>query len=106
MPVNENDLGGDEPTMGSSLGKIKSGASDLGAALGARREELADRLGAFVRERPFAAAGAAFGIGYLLGGGLFSRVSTRLLGVGLRVGVIALARQLVGGLAEPETYTD
>jgi hypothetical protein len=105
MPVNENDLGA-EPTMGASLGKIKAGASDLGSAFSARREELADRLGDFMRERPFAAVGAAFGIGYLLGGGLFSRVSARLLGVGLRVGAVALARELLGGLAEPAPYTD
>lgn len=40
-----------------------------------------------VKRRPYGTIAAAVGIGYVLGGGLFSRLTARILGVGLRLGV-------------------
>ncbi|HET6280734.1 MAG TPA: hypothetical protein VFH73_07210 [Polyangia bacterium] len=40
-----------------------------------------------VKRHPYGTVAAAVGIGYVLGGGLFSRLTARILGVGLRLGV-------------------
>jgi hypothetical protein len=39
-----------------------------------------------LRRNPYGTVAAALGIGYLLGGGLFSRLTARILRVGLRIG--------------------
>jgi len=40
-----------------------------------------------VARHPYGTVAAALGIGYVLGGGLFSRLTARVLGLGLRVGI-------------------
>lgn len=49
----------------------------------------ADRLLRETREHPGRTAALAVGAGYVLGGGLFSRFTARLVRIGLRVGVRA-----------------
>ncbi len=87
-----------EPKVGEALRGLKQNASDLGMAVSLRRYELGDKLTAFVQERPLAAVGAALGIGYVLGGGLFSKTTGRLLSIGLRIGAAMLTRDLLGGV--------
>jgi ElaB/YqjD/DUF883 family membrane-anchored ribosome-binding protein len=40
-----------------------------------------------VKRHPYGTVAAALGIGYVLGGGLFSRLTGRILGTGLRLGI-------------------
>lgn len=40
-----------------------------------------------VRRHPYGTLAAAVGVGYVLGGGLFSPLTARLLGLGLRIGM-------------------
>jgi hypothetical protein len=40
------------------------------------------------RERPYATLAAAFGVGYVLGGGLFSKTTVRLLGLGVKLAAV------------------
>ena len=47
------------------------------------------------RENPWRAVAVAAGAGYLLGGGLFSGLTARVLGVGLRAGLKASAVPLI-----------
>ncbi len=49
---------------------------------------------------PYAMVAAALGVGYVLGGGLFSRTTARLLGVAGRVAALPLIRGELIGLAE------
>jgi hypothetical protein len=49
--------------------------------------ELRDRLMREADVRPFRTAGLAVASGYLLGGGLFSKLTARLVGTGLRIGL-------------------
>jgi hypothetical protein len=79
--------------------KVGEGISELGRALSERRDDLAEPMSRFIQERPVAALGIAFGVGYLLGGGLFSKTTARLVGVGWKLGGMALAKELLGGLA-------
>lgn len=60
-----------------------------------REDSLITNLTTWVRERPLAGVGIAFGIGYVLGGGLTSRVTARFVQAGARLGAAALARNLI-----------
>jgi hypothetical protein len=45
--------------------------------------DLEDRLA----RNPYGMLAAAIGVGFVLGGGLFTRLTSRLVGVGLRIGL-------------------
>ena len=45
----------------------------------------ADRLARETREHPGRSIALAVGVGYVLGGGLFSRLTARILGTGIRI---------------------
>jgi hypothetical protein len=74
---------------------ISEAATQLGNALAARRDGIAD----LVKEHPLAAAGVALGIGYVLGGGLITRTTARLVALGTRLGGAALVRDLLAQIA-------
>jgi hypothetical protein len=52
-----------------------------------RVESWADRLGRQTREHPGRTVALAVGVGYVLGGGLFSRLTARIVGTGIRIGL-------------------
>jgi len=57
-----------------------------------------------VNRHPYGTLAVALGIGYVLGGGLFSRLTGRVLGAGLRIGLrlaaLPLLKDELFGLAE------
>ena len=64
-------------------------------------EETALDVRAFVEAHPIGAVATALGVGYVLGGGLFTRLTSKLIGLGLRFGVQfavlpVLERELTG----------
>jgi len=61
-------------------------------ALGRERADLEARLRAAVHEHPVASVAVGFGVGYVLGGGLLSRKTLPVVGLGLRL----LAGELLG----------
>jgi hypothetical protein len=71
--------------------QVRTTATDFGDALDVRKR---------VRRHPYAMVAAALGVGYVLGGGLFSRTTIRLLGVAGRVATLPLIRSELIGLAE------
>jgi hypothetical protein len=50
-------------------------------------EEVKADLGALVAAHPVGALAAAVGVGYVVGGGLFTQLTSRLLRAGLRLGL-------------------
>ena len=50
-------------------------------------ESLADKLLRQTREHPGRSVAMAVGVGYVLGGGLFSRLTARIVGTGIRIGL-------------------
>jgi len=64
------------------------------AARGAAEPEF--ELGRYVGEHPLGTVVAAFGVGYLLSGALFSRATARMLGLGMRYAAPALVRVAFG----------
>jgi uncharacterized membrane protein YhaH (DUF805 family) len=43
-----------------------------------------------LKRNPYGMVAGALGIGFALGGGLFTRVASRILGTGLRIGLMAV----------------
>lgn len=62
--------------------------------------------GQIYQDNPFAVVAAAAGVGYLLGGGLFSPFTRRIVRIGLRGLIIPLAssqlKHLTAGVASPQ----
>ena len=71
--------------------EARSTFEDLGQAIDLRGR---------VQRHPYAMVAAAVGVGYVLGGGLFSSLTFRLLGLGVRVAAIPLVKEQLYGLAE------
>jgi hypothetical protein len=89
----------DRAGVGEATRKIGEGLTELARALSAQRAELAEPVSKFLSDRPLASLGIAFGVGYVLAGGLWSRVTSRMIGVAWRLGGVALARDFLQGLA-------
>ncbi|MEZ0229682.1 MAG: hypothetical protein ACAI25_13720 [Planctomycetota bacterium] len=53
------------------------------------------RLPTFVEERPYSSIAAALGLGYVLGGGVFTPLTARVAGAGLRLGLRMIVLPLV-----------
>ena len=87
---------GDPQSIGDASRRLRGDLNDLYAAVTRSKDDLGVRLGTYLREQPHAALAIAFGIGYVLGGGLFSRASSRLFGIGARLYGLKLARNLMG----------
>ena len=56
----------------------------LMSAIDRERGELENRVRGLVEDHPVASLAGAFGIGYVLGGGIFSRRSLPIFGMALR----------------------
>jgi hypothetical protein len=92
----------DETGTGANQNETTSpNVNDLVEELKAKSAEVRDRFVRFVDERPIASVGIAFGAGYLLAGGLYSKTTARLLKLGTRLAVGLVLRQLVaaGGIS-------
>lgn len=106
--------GSDESDPGrSSLGRSSLGRSvgrridDLGDGLDQVEEALADakaRVEGQVIRSPYTTLAAAIGVGYVLGGGLFTPFTARVVGgalrLGLRVAVLPLLQQELAVVAQ------
>jgi hypothetical protein len=81
------------PGIGESARRLGEDARSFGTAAATGVRGWFDRVVSLATERPLAAIGLAFGVGYVLGGGLFNRATARIVGAGMRIGGIALARR-------------
>jgi ElaB/YqjD/DUF883 family membrane-anchored ribosome-binding protein len=74
--------------------QIRGDAQNLVTHVSEAGTELQSYVTDMVRERPLATIGVMAGIGYLLGGGLSSRLSVLALGVGTRFAMAVAAREM------------
>jgi len=79
--------------LGHKVERATTGLLGLASAETALELHRALDLDRRVQQRPYATVAAAAGVGYVLGGGLFSAPTRRLLGLGLRVAAVALAAE-------------
>lgn len=113
---------GKKRTSGDGSGADESRAA-TGDWEGGATQQLAQWRDSIARqtvERPARSLALALGAGYLVGGGIFSRLTARVLGLGLRIGLrvavvpmvtqglITLGKGLFrdGGFADAETVGD
>lgn len=98
-----------QPHNSRSLGdhgrQIQHDTETLAAAV----EDAADGVQRYltdqVTQRPFSTLGVAAGIGYVLGGGLSSRLTTVLLGTATRLAMALAARELGARLLQGSSAT-
>jgi ElaB/YqjD/DUF883 family membrane-anchored ribosome-binding protein len=68
--------------------------------LASTMEQAVDEIGQFLREqadqRPYASLATAAGVGYVLGGGVPSRLTGFLFGLGSRLAIEMFLRELIG----------
>ena len=74
--------------------QIRHDAEALAASLQDAADDLQRCLTAQVEQRPFTTLGVAAGVGYLLGGGLGSRLTVIMLGAAARLATTIVAREL------------
>jgi hypothetical protein len=87
----------EEPSLGEVSERVRQ---DFGAFRDALQRETADlrqTANKYIQEHPLYAIGAAFGVGFLLSGGLFSKFTVRSLGFGARFFVGRMLREVIGG---------
>ncbi len=73
------------------LDEARNTLEDLGQAIDLRGR---------VERHPFGMVAAALGVGYVLGGGLFSGLTFRLVGLGVRLAAIPVVKSQLFGMAE------
>jgi hypothetical protein len=80
-------------------------ARAFGSAMSGKASSLTESLdlGGRMQRHPFAMVLGALGLGYLLGGGLFSPLTGRLLRVGAKVALIPLIKSQLSALAASAT---
>jgi hypothetical protein len=71
------------PRRSAELAPLAKRATKARGELGAWAERLARQT----REHPGRSVAMALGVGYLLGGGLFSRLTARIVGTAIRIGL-------------------
>ena len=72
------------PSLSEMRSRMREDVDLIREAVGRETAELRDTVLKFVDEHPFGAVGAAFGVGFVLAGGLFSRTTARVLGLSTR----------------------
>ncbi len=89
------------------------GGNDIAPRIPLRLRDARQRIGAWsqtlgrqVHEHPGRSVALAVGAGYLLGGGLFSRLTGRVLGTGLRIGFRLLVPFLAQSIVTEQIHPD
>jgi ElaB/YqjD/DUF883 family membrane-anchored ribosome-binding protein len=98
----------DFDALGDYGRQVYHDAAALAATLRDATDAVERYLTAQVEQRPFSTLGVAAGLGYVLGGGLSSRLTVVLLGAATRVATALVARELGArmvrsGAAQDET---
>jgi len=86
-------------SLGDHCREIYHDAHALAAAVQEATDDLERYLTEQVEERPYTTLGVAAGLGYVLGGGLRSRLTAVLLGAATRLAMALAARELAARLA-------
>ena len=86
------------PSIDTSVETVKALARDANSALNG----LSDAVGLteHVEKAPYAMIGAALGVGYIVGGGLFTPTTARLIRMGMKLAAIPQVRDRLLDVAE------
>jgi hypothetical protein len=93
-------------TIGQQVARVSDSAQEAWSETRGAFSDLGDAidLKGRVKRHPYGSVAAAVGIGYVLGGGIFTSLTSRIVRLGLRIGVRAallpLLKDQIAGLAE------
>lgn len=98
------------PSARTNHGGLEDDLEQLRQAAADRGVELVTNLRGWIEERPLPAVAAAFAVGFVISGGLFSRMTWRFARLGARTYLRSFlgdvlsqgAREMFAGLAEAE----
>ncbi|HEX4403402.1 MAG TPA: hypothetical protein VH560_01145 [Polyangia bacterium] len=82
----------EEPDAATSSADVEAGVKET-------IDEATLDVRAFVEAHPIGAVATALGVGYVLGGGLFTRLTSKLVGLGVRFAVLPVLERELAGLA-------
>lgn len=107
-PVGSNGAGDTSPgrdahSLGDHCRQIHHDAHALAAAVQDATNDLEGYLTDQMDRRPYVTLGVAAGVGYVLGGGLRSRLTAVVLGAAARVALAVAARELGSRLSPAES---
>ena len=90
------------PGIGQRMDQIGSDAQHLINDARGAVNEIGERLDlrGRVQRNPYGMIAAAVGVGYVLGGGLFTPLTGRILKLGLRLAALPLVKEELLGMAE------
>jgi hypothetical protein len=91
----ENDQ--QQPSLSEVGDKVREDFDMFREAVQRETAEIRHTANQFIQEHPFYAVGAAFGVGFLLSGGLFSKATAKTLKFGTRFLMGKLIRNLIAG---------
>ncbi|HEX2573716.1 MAG TPA: hypothetical protein VH877_29470 [Polyangia bacterium] len=97
----------------ANSGRLQDDLEQLRQAATDRGNELVSNLRSWIEERPLPAVAAAFAVGFVVSGGLFSRMTWRLARLGARTYLRSFmgdvlgqgAREMFAGLLDPESMS-
>jgi len=97
----------EETTLGARVDRMHDNARGLLEEAQGTVQGLVDAadLPGRVQRHPYGMLAAALGVGYVLGGGLFTPLTRRMLRLGLRLAALPLVKDELLGLAEAAMNT-
>lgn len=105
MSVNKssgNGSHGRRPRIGERVEHMGSSAQNFWSEARGAVDDLSHTLDykSRVKEHPYLTLAAAAGVGYVLGGGLLTRFTMRLVRIGIRLAALPFVKDELAGLAE------
>ena len=87
----------EQPSLGEVSERVREDFGLFREALERETADLRNTANKYIQEHPLYAVGAAFGVGFLLSGGLFSKFTARSLGFGARFFIGRMLREVISG---------
>ena len=87
----------EQPSLSEVREKVREDVDLFREAVQRETDEFTRNARSYIEQHPYVAVGAAFGVGYILAGGLFSKMTARTLAFGTRFLAGRLLRELLAG---------
>ena len=94
MSTAEKTTASDVDKIAAHIAEVRDNADDLAESFNETLDDVKHFIRKQVGQRPYTALGVAASVGFILGGGLTVRVGSTLLGIGARVALNSVLREV------------